>query len=73
MNEERKEDLDKIIQLKRRVKSVTKKLCQAKEDMRCRICYQREIDCIIQDCKHYVICMKCGELIQQCPICRREI
>lgn len=40
---------------------------------KCIICYSRPNNCLYLDCRHNVTCLTCGKLLEQCPICRKEI
>jgi hypothetical protein len=45
----------------------------AKEHMlsfSCKICEDRAISCVFVPCGHLAACMKCGEGLLNCPICR---
>lgn len=39
----------------------------------CTICYEHELDTLIQPCNHLCICSHCSPNIRKCPICRGEI
>ena len=43
------------------------------EKWQCKICFEREVDVVLQPCNHAVVCHRCGPLINCCPICRRTI
>ena len=36
----------------------------------CVICMEKPIDSVITTCGHSALCLQCGTLITQCPICR---
>ncbi|CAF4161354.1 unnamed protein product, partial [Adineta steineri] len=36
----------------------------------CVICMEKPIDSVITKCGHSAVCLECGTLIAQCPICR---
>ncbi|KAI1288379.1 RNA-binding protein MEX3B [Halotydeus destructor] len=44
----------------------------------CKVCFEREVDCVLISCGHQMICQKCAQYIvdngdRQCPICRSRI
>lgn len=39
----------------------------------CKICYDREINCVFLECGHLCSCVECGRQMKDCPICRRPI
>lgn len=39
----------------------------------CKICMEREIDCVLLECGHYLTCVSCGRKLAECPICRQNI
>lgn len=39
----------------------------------CKICMEREIDCVLLECGHYLTCVTCGRKLAECPICRQNI
>jgi len=39
----------------------------------CKICFEREINTIILDCNHRVVCARCLEQVPTCPYCRAQI
>ncbi|CAF1556816.1 unnamed protein product, partial [Adineta steineri] len=39
----------------------------------CKICMDAIADCVFLDCGHMVTCVKCGKLLNECPICRSNI
>ena len=44
---------------------------------KCKICYDRGIDCVFVPCGHLACCLKCGikceRLSGECPICKEHI
>jgi hypothetical protein len=38
----------------------------------CVICMENPIDSVITTCGHSAVCLPCGALITQCPICRND-
>eukprot|EP01103_Thecamoeba_quadrilineata_P007505 TRINITY_DN17372_c0_g1_i1.p1 TRINITY_DN17372_c0_g1~~TRINITY_DN17372_c0_g1_i1.p1 ORF type:complete len:292 (-),score=34.54 TRINITY_DN17372_c0_g1_i1:91-966(-) len=45
----------------------------SKEDDLCKICYDNRINCVILECGHVSVCITCGRLLKECPICRQRI
>ncbi|CAN7986204.1 unnamed protein product, partial [Ixodes hexagonus] len=48
------------------------------EDSRCRLCFDKDIDCVLVDCGHLVTCYSCGlklfeDSMPLCPVCRQPI
>lgn len=48
------------------------------EDLQCRLCFDKDIDCVLVACGHLVTCYTCGlklfELnVPLCPVCRKPI
>lgn len=39
----------------------------------CKICMDRLIDCVLIECGHMCACVKCGKLLNECPICRQYV
>jgi hypothetical protein len=39
----------------------------------CKICYDAPLDCVLVPCRHQCTCIKCGDALDYCPICRTEI
>jgi len=38
----------------------------------CRICFQKQVECVLAPCGHQVCCMECGERVTTCPICSQN-
>lgn len=43
------------------------------EDNRCRVCYEKPIDCVLVKCGHLCVCHGCSQQLQTCPFCRLVI
>lgn len=47
------------------------------DDRLCKICYEKNANCVLLECGHSISCVDCGKellrLNQQCPICRTDI
>jgi len=39
----------------------------------CKICFDKEIDCVLLNCGHFVVCRGCGQQLRHCPFCRKKI
>ncbi|XP_071139773.1 E3 ubiquitin-protein ligase rififylin-like isoform X2 [Mytilus edulis] len=45
-----------------------------KEDStECKICMDSESDCLVSPCNHLAMCMDCAKMLDNCPICRKDI
>lgn len=48
-----------------------------RDDRTCVVCFEKEIDAVLMDCRHMNTCNDCAEVIKagsgQCPICRKPI
>jgi len=53
-------------------KEFERKLRTPSDEM-CKVCYERQIDCIILPCGHFTLCEKCAMPLTECPVCRRGI
>lgn len=42
-------------------------------DQICKICMEREMDCVLLECGHYFTCVQCGRQLSECPICRQYV
>lgn len=43
------------------------------ENQLCKICMEREINCVLLECGHYLTCVTCGKKLVDCPICRQSV
>lgn len=43
------------------------------EKFACKICMEREINCVLLECGHMLTCIPCGRKLAECPICRQNI
>lgn len=45
------------------------------ESQACKICMEREINCVLLECGHMLTCVECGSKIKQkeCPVCRQFV
>ena len=39
----------------------------------CRLCYERNIDTVVLECGHRVMCSRCSGNVRNCPVCRQDI
>lgn len=39
----------------------------------CRICMEREINCVLLECGHMLTCVTCGRKLNECPVCRQNV
>jgi hypothetical protein len=39
----------------------------------CKICFEKEIDCVIVPCGHTACCCECAVPLKNCPFCRNPI
>ena len=61
------------ILLKETVKELSKQLESEEEKELCKICYERDIDTVILECAHRLMCSKCAQNLKQCPVDRKPI
>lgn len=59
--------------LKQQVKELSERLEKEEERDLCKICYEREIDSVVLDCAHRVMCNRCAKNFTSCPVCRQAI
>ena len=43
------------------------------EALKCKVCMDADINCVILDCGHLVTCNKCGKKLTECPISRQQV
>lgn len=43
------------------------------ENQACKICMEREINCVLLECGHMLTCVPCGRKLAECPICRQNV
>ena len=43
------------------------------ESLMCKICMEREINCVLLECGHMISCIDCSKQFSDCPICRRNV
>lgn len=43
------------------------------ESQACKICMEREINCVLLECGHMLTCVTCGRKLAECPICRQNV
>ncbi|KAG7166220.1 uncharacterized protein LOC121869608 [Homarus americanus] len=43
------------------------------EELVCKICMDRAIDCVLLECGHMVACTQCGKQMAECPVCRQYV
>lgn len=43
------------------------------ENQACKICMEREINCVLLECGHMLTCVTCGRKLAECPICRQNV
>lgn len=39
----------------------------------CKICMEREVNCVLLECGHMLTCVTCGRKLAECPICRQNV
>lgn len=39
-------------------------------ELKCRVCYERQIKFAILPCHHMVLCMECARIVESCIVCR---
>jgi hypothetical protein len=59
------------------VGNVGKELNTSKEEDLCKVCFERNVNCVFLDCGHLACCIYCAEILQrtthECPLCRSRI
>eukprot|EP00828_Plagiopyla_frontata_P033138 TRINITY_DN43049_c0_g1_i1.p1 TRINITY_DN43049_c0_g1~~TRINITY_DN43049_c0_g1_i1.p1 ORF type:complete len:175 (-),score=30.34 TRINITY_DN43049_c0_g1_i1:72-596(-) len=73
IQDEEDQDQVAIDSYKEQLKILSTKLQKEEEKNLCKVCYQREIDSVLLECCHSVLCYGCSQNIIHCPICRSEI
>jgi chromosome segregation ATPase len=53
--------------------SIDKERKALAERRMCKICYDKEVSCLLLPCCHYITCEPCAKGITRCPVCRRPI
>jgi hypothetical protein len=43
------------------------------DNVKCKICFDRQISCIIFPCLHSLLCLECATNLSVCPFCRKKI
>lgn len=43
------------------------------ENQACKICMEREINCVLLECGHMLTCVTCGRRLAECPVCRQNV
>lgn len=43
------------------------------EKRNCMMCKEPDKDCLLQPCKHNVVCEKCAKSLKECPLCKLKI
>jgi hypothetical protein len=76
-------DLDYAIKvLNEQVKELSKKIQREEDKNLCKICFSREIDTVLMECCHFILCFACTTNLknvrvfddyEKCPICRSLI
>eukprot|EP00743_Colponemidia_sp_Colp-15_P003784 GILK01004081.1.p1 GENE.GILK01004081.1~~GILK01004081.1.p1 ORF type:complete len:816 (-),score=109.19 GILK01004081.1:45-2492(-) len=59
--------------LQEQVFELSKKLTMEMERDVCKVCFEREIDTVLLECCHRVVCHRCSGHLHQCPVCRLDI
>lgn len=59
--------------LRAQVKELSERLEKEEERDACKICYEREINCLFLECAHRFMCYRCSQKFSCCPVCRQEI
>ena len=43
------------------------------KEHKCKVCMEREIDCVFLRCGHLMTCTFCGQKLASCPICQKPM
>jgi hypothetical protein len=54
-------------------KRVSKKKCLKGRDLVCKVCKKKEVNVILKNCGHTVLCDDCAKIRQNCPKCHKHI
>lgn len=52
---------------------VKEKIEDLMNEQRCKICLDKEINCVFTPCGHACCCLDCGPGLNKCPICRKNL
>ncbi|XP_039573437.1 E3 ubiquitin-protein ligase XIAP isoform X4 [Passer montanus] len=53
--------------------STEEKLRRLQEEKLCKICMAKDVSVVFIPCGHLVACKECAQLLNECPVCRRDI
>lgn len=59
--------------LKRQLEALQERLDGEVDRHLCKVCFEREINTVLLDCKHRAVCDRCLAQLQNCPCCRTAI
>lgn len=45
----------------------------ASAKLECKVCFERETNCLFSPCNHVVTCSECSAALKECPVCRKTI
>ncbi|KAM3138304.1 hypothetical protein pb186bvf_009580 [Paramecium bursaria] len=64
---------DEVETLKEQVRELSRKIQKEEEKHLCKICFSRQIDSVLMECCHFILCYSCSESLKNCPVCRQKI
>nr|XP_054497160.1 E3 ubiquitin-protein ligase XIAP isoform X4 [Agelaius phoeniceus] len=53
--------------------STEEKLRRLQEEKLCKICMDKDVSVVFIPCGHLVACKECAQLLNECPLCRKDI
>lgn len=53
--------------------STEEKLRRLQEEKLCKICMAKDVSVVFIPCGHLVACKECAQLLNECPLCRKDI
>mmetsp|Transcript_8304 Transcript_8304/g.16372 ORF Transcript_8304/g.16372 Transcript_8304/m.16372 type:complete len:738 (+) Transcript_8304:1846-4059(+) len=59
--------------LKQQIAELSDRLHREEERDQCKICFEREIDAVLLDCCHRLMCTRCANKTGTCPVCRAAV
>jgi len=66
-------DVEGALAIARQREIYLKEKMQNASSNECKICFERETDCVLLECGHQCCCTICSKELKQCPICRKNI
>jgi len=65
---------DELLEMEKTVNASYLKIRQfIRGKLNCIVCYEKEKHVLFKPCHHYVVCMRCSEKLEKCPVCNSRI